>query len=118
MKFGIFCELQLPRAWEPDGELTLYHNALDQLGRGAELRPSFLEHIMNLYTSLVRSGARRCRKPLAIRFCRPVMTCFPSLESRNINSLVVIPLVRGRDARGACERAGACTVMVRYAAPG
>src|SRR6266481_3018603 len=31
MKFGIFYELQLPRPWEPDSELTLYHNALDQL---------------------------------------------------------------------------------------
>src|SRR5882724_6987819 len=31
MKFGIFYELQLPRPWEPEGELTLYHNALDQL---------------------------------------------------------------------------------------
>jgi len=31
MKFGIFYELQLPRPWGPDSELTLYHNALDQL---------------------------------------------------------------------------------------
>src|SRR5262245_11186815 len=31
MKFGIFYELQLPRPWVPEGELTLYHNALDQL---------------------------------------------------------------------------------------
>ena len=31
MKFGIFYELQLPRPWEPDSELNLYHNALDQL---------------------------------------------------------------------------------------
>ena len=31
MKFGIFYELQLPRPWTPEGELTLYHNALDQL---------------------------------------------------------------------------------------
>jgi hypothetical protein len=28
MKFGIFYELQLPRPWEPDSELTLYHNTL------------------------------------------------------------------------------------------
>ncbi len=31
MKFGIFYELQLPRPWGPNSELTLYHNALDQL---------------------------------------------------------------------------------------
>ncbi len=31
MKFGIFYELQLPRPWEQDSELQLYHNALDQL---------------------------------------------------------------------------------------
>src|SRR6201986_5040583 len=31
MKFGIFYELQLPRPWEPEGELRLYQNALDQV---------------------------------------------------------------------------------------
>jgi alkanesulfonate monooxygenase SsuD/methylene tetrahydromethanopterin reductase-like flavin-dependent oxidoreductase (luciferase family) len=31
MKFGIFYELQLPRPWTADGELTLYQNALDQV---------------------------------------------------------------------------------------
>src|SRR5215510_468888 len=31
MKFGIFYELQLPRPWEANSELSLYHNALDQL---------------------------------------------------------------------------------------
>jgi alkanesulfonate monooxygenase SsuD/methylene tetrahydromethanopterin reductase-like flavin-dependent oxidoreductase (luciferase family) len=31
MKFGIFYELQLPRPWEADSELKLYHNALSQL---------------------------------------------------------------------------------------
>jgi hypothetical protein len=31
MKFGIFYELQLPRPWEPAGELRLYQNALDQV---------------------------------------------------------------------------------------
>ncbi|HLN10292.1 MAG TPA: LLM class flavin-dependent oxidoreductase [Xanthobacteraceae bacterium] len=31
MKFGIFYELQLPRPWQPDGELDLYQNALTQL---------------------------------------------------------------------------------------
>jgi alkanesulfonate monooxygenase SsuD/methylene tetrahydromethanopterin reductase-like flavin-dependent oxidoreductase (luciferase family) len=31
MKFGIFYELQMPRPWQADGELTLYHNALHQV---------------------------------------------------------------------------------------
>src|SRR5579864_2504628 len=31
MKFGIFYELQLPRPWQPGGELALYRNALDQV---------------------------------------------------------------------------------------
>src|SRR5579875_3957186 len=31
MKFGIFYELQLPRPWQPDSELRLYQNALDQV---------------------------------------------------------------------------------------
>jgi hypothetical protein len=31
VKFGIFYELQLPRPWEPGGELRLYQNALDQV---------------------------------------------------------------------------------------
>src|SRR5947208_6006252 len=31
MKFGIFYELQLPRPWQPGGELQLYQNALEQV---------------------------------------------------------------------------------------
>ncbi|HYM31228.1 MAG TPA: LLM class flavin-dependent oxidoreductase [Candidatus Cybelea sp.] len=31
MKFGIFYEMQLPRPWKPESELTLYHDALAQL---------------------------------------------------------------------------------------
>ncbi len=31
MKFGIFYEMQLPRPWDDESELRLYHNALDQL---------------------------------------------------------------------------------------
>ena len=31
MKFGIFYELQLPRPWGPNDELTLYQNALEQI---------------------------------------------------------------------------------------
>lgn len=31
MKFGIFYEMQLPRPWEDESELHLYHNALDEL---------------------------------------------------------------------------------------
>jgi alkanesulfonate monooxygenase SsuD/methylene tetrahydromethanopterin reductase-like flavin-dependent oxidoreductase (luciferase family) len=31
MKFGIFYELQLPRPWQEDSELRLYHDALDEL---------------------------------------------------------------------------------------
>lgn len=31
MKFGIFYEMQLPRPWELESELHLYHNALEQL---------------------------------------------------------------------------------------
>src|SRR5207249_11335064 len=31
MKFGIFYELQLPRPWQPAGELQLYQDALDQV---------------------------------------------------------------------------------------
>jgi len=37
---------------------------------------------------------------LPIRRCRPVITCFPDHESRNINSLLLIPSRRARDARG------------------
>jgi alkanesulfonate monooxygenase SsuD/methylene tetrahydromethanopterin reductase-like flavin-dependent oxidoreductase (luciferase family) len=31
MKFGIFYEHQLPRPWEPDSELRLFQDALDQV---------------------------------------------------------------------------------------
>src|ERR1700740_2935771 len=41
MKFGIFYELQLPRPWNPDSELNLYHNALDQLELAARLGYDF-----------------------------------------------------------------------------
>jgi hypothetical protein len=33
MKFGVFYELQLPRPWKPDSELTLYRNALELADR-------------------------------------------------------------------------------------
>jgi alkanesulfonate monooxygenase SsuD/methylene tetrahydromethanopterin reductase-like flavin-dependent oxidoreductase (luciferase family) len=31
VKFGIFCELQLPRPWRDDGERILFHEVLDQI---------------------------------------------------------------------------------------
>jgi hypothetical protein len=43
-----------------------------------------------MLASLV-SGARRCRKKLPIRPILPVISCFPDLESRNFNRLVLIP---------------------------
>src|ERR1700752_1673600 len=37
MKFGIFYEHQLPRPWEPDSELRLFQDALDQVERADRL---------------------------------------------------------------------------------
>jgi hypothetical protein len=44
MKFGIFYELQLPRPWKPDSELTLDHKALDQLELADRLGYDFAWH--------------------------------------------------------------------------
>ena len=37
MKFGIFCELQLPRPWRDDGERILFQEVLDQIEAADEL---------------------------------------------------------------------------------
>src|SRR6202045_3016768 len=54
MKFGIFYELQLPRPWVPDGELTLYQNALDQVeladGLGYDFAWEVEHHFLEEYS--------------------------------------------------------------------
>jgi Family of unknown function (DUF5681) len=54
---------------------------------------------MNRYASLVRPELR-CRNLPPIRFRRPVFTCFPHRESKNLNNLVLIQAHLARDARG------------------
>jgi hypothetical protein len=57
---------------------------------------------MNLYERIVRPEPRRCQESPPIRQCRPVITCFPHWESRNINHLILIQLchARGRFVKG------------------
>src|SRR5437868_8250181 len=74
MKFGIFYELQLPRPWEPDSELTLYHNALDQLELADRLGYDFAweveHHFLEEYShspapEVFEAAPRRARRSLA-----------------------------------------------------
>jgi hypothetical protein len=44
---------------------------------------------------------RRCRESVPIHLIRPVLTCFPNVETNNLNHLVMILFCL---ARGACGR--------------
>jgi hypothetical protein len=45
--------------------------------------------------ALFVTGACRCRKLSSIRFAVPDITCFPGLESKKFNILVLISFVSG-----------------------
>src|SRR5437762_556933 len=62
---------------------------------------------MNPYTGLVCLGACRCRKSLPIRFRRPVVPCFLSLESRSLKNLILIRFCLARAMRAGGLRRGA-----------
>ena len=58
MKFGIFYELQLPRPWKRDSELTLYHNALDQLELADRLGCDFAWEVEHHFLERRQFGER------------------------------------------------------------
>ena len=80
MKFGIFYELQLPRPWQPGGELQLYQNALDQVELADrlgydyawEVEHHFLEEYSHSPAPEVFLGAASQRTK-QIRLCHGIM---------------------------------------------
>ena len=71
MKFGIFYELQLPRPWGPNDELTLYQNALDQIELADQcgydyawqVEHHFLEEVLALPRAGISSWPRPASAP-------------------------------------------------------
>jgi hypothetical protein len=113
MKFGIFYELQLPRPWGPDSELTLYHNALDQLGLADRLGYDFAweveHHFLEEYSHspapevFLAAASQRTRQ---IRLAHGIMQLTTVHPARVAERIVVLDLVsRGRVEFGMGESA-------------
>src|SRR5215472_9308532 len=62
-------------------------------------------YITGFVPDALATGAGPCRRLPPLRFCRPVFTCFSDPESRNINSLLLIFLLRARKTGGCREAA-------------
>ncbi|MGA8382897.1 MAG: LLM class flavin-dependent oxidoreductase, partial [Stellaceae bacterium] len=113
MKFGIFYELQLPRPWEPGGELRLYHNALDQLELADQLgydyawevEHHFLEEYSHSPAPEVFLGAASQRTK-QIRLAHGIMQLTTSHPARVAERIAALDLVsRGRVDFGMGESA-------------
>src|SRR5260370_31544268 len=113
MKFGIWYELQLPRPWKPDGELTLYHNALDQLELADRLGYDFAweveHHFLEEYSHspapevFLAAASQRTRQ---IRLAHGIMqltTVHPAPVAERIAALHLVS--RGRVQFGMGENA-------------
>jgi hypothetical protein len=62
---------------------------------------SWQEHFMNPYSGpRLSSEPCRCRTSLPTRLLPPVIACFPSMESRNLDDLILISLCLAREACG------------------
>src|SRR5512132_1442828 len=106
MKFGIFYELQLPRPWEQHSELTLYHNALDQLELADRLGIDFAweveHHFLEEYSHspapevFLAAASQRTR---SIRLGHGIMLMLPGYNhpARAAERIATLDLVsRGR----------------------
>src|SRR5438445_8992618 len=113
MKFGIFYELQLPRPWEPEGELTLYHNALDQLELADRLGYDFAweveHHFLEEYSHspapevFLAAASQRTRQ---IRLAHGIMQLTTAHPARVAERIAALDLVnRGRVEFGMGESA-------------
>jgi alkanesulfonate monooxygenase SsuD/methylene tetrahydromethanopterin reductase-like flavin-dependent oxidoreductase (luciferase family) len=113
MKFGIFYELQLPRPWEPAGELTLYHNALDQLELADRLGYDFAweveHHFLEEYSHspapevFLAAASQRTRQ---IRLAHGIMQLTTVHPARVAERIAALDLVsRGRVEFGMGESA-------------
>ncbi len=113
MKFGIFYELQLPRPWEPGGELRLYQNALDQVELADrlgydfawEVEHHFLEEYSHSPAPEVFLGAASQRTK-HIRLAHGIMQLTTSPPARVAERIAALDLVsRGRVEFGMGESA-------------
>ncbi len=113
MKFGIFYELQLPRPWGPDSELTLYHNALDQLELADRLGYDFAweveHHFLEEYSHspapevFLAAASQRTRQ---IRLAHGIMQLTTVHPARVAERIAALDLVsRGRVEFGMGESA-------------
>ena len=113
MKFGIFYELQLPRPWQPHGELNLYHNALDQLELADRLGYDFAweveHHFLEEYSHspapevFLAAASQRTRQ---IRLAHGIMQLTTVHPARVAERIAALDLVsRGRVEFGMGESA-------------
>src|SRR5271154_4746941 len=113
MKFGIFYELQMPRPWTEDGELTLYQNALDQVELAErlgydlawEVEPHFLEKYSHSPAPEVFLAAASQRTK-NIRLAHGIMQLTTTHPARCAERIAALDLVsRGRVEFGTGESA-------------
>ena len=113
MKFGIFYELQLPRPWQEDSELVLYHNALDQLALADrlgydyawEVEHHFLEEYSHSPAPEVFLGAASQRTE-NIRLAHGIMQLTTAHPARVAERIAALDLLsRGRVEFGMGESA-------------
>lgn len=113
MKFGIFYELQLPRPWQPGGELTLYQNALDQVELADRLGYDYAweveHHFLEEYSHspapevFLAAASQRTRQ---IRLCHGIMQLTTTHPARCAERIAALDLVsNGRVEFGTGESA-------------
>ena len=113
MKFGIFYELQMPRPWVADGELTLYQNALDQVELADKLGYDFAweveHHFLEEYSHspapevFLAAASQRTKN---IRLAHGIMQLTTTHPARCAERIGALDLVsRGRVEFGTGESA-------------
>jgi alkanesulfonate monooxygenase SsuD/methylene tetrahydromethanopterin reductase-like flavin-dependent oxidoreductase (luciferase family) len=113
MKFGIFYELQLPRPWEPGGELRLYQNALDQVELADRLGYDYAweveHHFLEEYSHspapevFLAAASQRTKR---IRLAHGIMQLTTNHPARCAERIAVLDLVsNGRVEFGTGESA-------------
>jgi alkanesulfonate monooxygenase SsuD/methylene tetrahydromethanopterin reductase-like flavin-dependent oxidoreductase (luciferase family) len=113
MKFGIFYELQLPRPWQPGGELTLYQNALDQVELADRLGYDYAweveHHFLEEYSHspapevFLAAASQRTKQ---IRLCHGIMQLTTTHPARCAERIAALDLVsNGRVEFGTGESA-------------
>src|SRR5262249_51272732 len=113
MKFGIFYELQMPRPWTAEGELTLYQNALDQVELADRLGYDFAweveHHFLEEYSHspapevFLAAASQRTKN---IRLAHGIMQLTTTHPARCAERIAALDLIsRGRVEFGTGESA-------------